>query len=54
MLVYLEESRDVQAAITREKQNKGWRRTKESELIGSMNPKGIDLSSGWYEDEILR
>ena len=53
MLVYFKESRDVQAAITREKQIKGWRRTKKSELIGSMNPKWIDLSLGWNEG-ILR
>jgi putative endonuclease len=53
MLVYFKESSDVQAAITREKQIKGWRRTKKSELIGSMNPKWIDLSVGWNEG-ILR
>ena len=54
MLVYFEETNDVQSALAREKQIKGWRRNKKSELIRSMNPNWIDLSAGWYEDEILR
>jgi putative endonuclease len=54
MLVYFEETSDVQTALNREKQIKGWKRTKKSGLISSVNPKWIDLSAGWYEDEILR
>ncbi len=36
-------------AIAREKQIKGWRRSKKLELIKEMNPKWEDLSDGWYE-----
>ena len=53
-LVYFEETSDVQAALTREKEIKGWRRAKKSQLIASVNPKWLDLSSKWHEDEILR
>lgn len=38
-LVYFEETPDVYAAIAREKQLKGWRRTKKIALIDSTNPK---------------
>jgi putative endonuclease len=54
LLVYFEETSDVQTALNREKQIKGWKRVKKSALISSLNPKWIDLSAGWYEDEILR
>ena len=54
ILIYFEESSDVHAAIAREKQIKGWRRAKKSQLIASVNPKWLDLSSKWHEDEILR
>ena len=53
-LVYFEETSDVQAALTREKEIKGWRRAKKSQLIASVNPKWLDRSSKWHEDEILR
>ena len=53
-LMYFEETSDVQAALTREKEIKGWRRAKKSQLIASVNPKWLDLSSKWHEDEILR
>ena len=53
-LVYFAESNDVQAALAREKQIKGWLRKKKVALIESVNPKRTDLSSDWYEDEILR
>ena len=39
-LVYFEETSDVQAALTREKEIKGWRRAKKSQLIASVNPSG--------------
>ena len=48
MLVYYEDTDDVEAAIWREKQIKGWRRSKKIELIESMNPQWRDLSDGWY------
>ncbi len=50
-LVYYEETHDVNAALLREKQIKGWLRKKKIALIQSMNPKWEDLSEGWYEEE---
>jgi len=46
-LVYFEEAIDVNCAIRREKQLKGWRREKKNELIESVNPKWEDLSEKW-------
>ena len=46
-LVYYEESSDAYAAITREKQIKGWNRKRKNKLIESMNPQWRDLSEGW-------
>ena len=43
-LVYYEISNDMYSAITREKQIKGWLRSKKIDLIQSMNPRWIDLS----------
>ena len=37
-LVYFEETTDVNAAIKREKEIKGWRRSKKLALIKSLNP----------------
>jgi putative endonuclease len=48
-LVYYEETLDIQAAIAREKQIKGWLRTKKIALIESTNPQWLDLSLDWYE-----
>jgi putative endonuclease len=48
MLAYYEETDDVEAAIRREKQIKGWRRSKKIGLIESMNPQWRDLSEGWF------
>lgn len=45
-LVYYEETDDVQAAIEREKQIKGWLRRKKIALIESINPEWKDLSEG--------
>ena len=47
-LVYYEETSDVAAAIEREKQIKGWLRSKKVALIESMNPEWDDLSDRWY------
>lgn len=47
-LVYFEETSDVQAAIKREKQIKGWLRAKKIALIESKNPEWKDLSEGWF------
>jgi len=47
-LVYYEETDDIGRAIEREKQLKGWRRSKKVVLIESVNPKWIDLAEDWY------
>ena len=49
-LVYYEEFSDVNEAITREKQIKGWLRKKKIALIESINPQWEDLSIEWYDD----
>ena len=46
-LVYVEETNDVAAAIEREKEIKGWRRSKKEALIESANPKWRDLGLDW-------
>ena len=42
-LVYYEQTTDVRAALEREKQLKGWRRSKKNWLIETMNPEWTDL-----------
>jgi len=49
-LVHYEVTSDVQAAIQREKQIKGWLRKKKIALIEAANPGWQDLSEGWYEE----
>ena len=46
-LVYFEEAAHPQVAIAREKQLKGWRRSRKIELISAANPTWRDLA----EDE---
>jgi putative endonuclease len=46
-LVYVENTNNVIAAITREKQIKGWTRAKKISLIESSNPEWRDLSLDW-------
>lgn len=43
-LVYYEETKDVMAAIEREKQIKKWRREKKNQLVEFLNPEWKDLS----------
>ena len=50
-LLYVETTNDVNAAIAREKQLKGWTRKRKIELARSLNPHWTDLSKGWYEGE---
>jgi putative endonuclease len=50
-LVWFEGHQDVQKAIAREKELKGWRRSKKVVLIESTNPIWADLSRDWYEYE---
>jgi len=47
-LVYFETWGHIRDAIQREKQIKGWRRSKKNALIESRNPAWTDLSEGWY------
>ena len=49
MLVYYEETGDASSAIAREKQLKGWRRSKKIALVESFNPRWKDLSAEWYQ-----
>lgn len=55
-LVYFESFEDVRDAINREKQLKGWRRSRKVALIESKNPKWSDLSRDWFQStsEVLR
>jgi putative endonuclease len=46
-LVYYGDYDDVTDAIYREKQLKGWVRSKKIELIESLNPEWDDLSEDW-------
>jgi putative endonuclease len=50
-LVYFETTEDVNAAIYREKQIKGWLRSKKLALIASVNPTWNDLSASWFEQK---
>ena len=46
-LIYFETTSDVRAAIEREKQIKGWTRSKKNALVAMMNPEWKDLSLDW-------
>ena len=48
-LVYYERFFYPDAAISREKEIKGWRRSKKMKLIESMNPRWDDLASDWED-----
>ena len=48
-LVYFEATEDVQAAIAREKQIKGWLRSRKVSLIESVNRTWDDLSVHWFD-----
>jgi putative endonuclease len=48
-LVYYEQLGPPIAAITREKQIKGWDRAKRIALITSLNPAWNDLADGWFK-----
>ena len=47
-LVWFEQSNDVSVAIQREKELKGWLRSKNIALIQASNPTWEDLSADWY------
>ena len=46
-LVYFEDTSDVVAAITREKEIKKWRREKKNALVKKVNPDWKDLSEAF-------
>ena len=46
-LVYFEATNNVESAIAREKQLKGWTRAKKNALVEEMNPTWKDLSLEW-------
>ena len=48
LLAHFEQTSEVESAIAREKQIKGWRRNKKVALIESSNPQWKDLSLEWY------
>ena len=49
-LVYFEHIPDATSAIQREKQIKGWLRSRKIALIESFNPEWDDLSASWYSN----
>ena len=48
MLMYYETTDNVESAIGREKQLKGWLKRRKIALIESVNPNWRDLSLEWY------
>ena len=52
-LVYWESFDEVIKAINREKQLKGWRRSKKIALIESMNPRWEDLAEKWGAEMVF-
>lgn len=50
-LVYFESFEDPRDAISREKEIKGWRRSKKNALVETLNPKWADLSSMLFQPE---
>jgi putative endonuclease len=52
MLVYFESYPQPWAAFERERQIKGWIRTRKVALIEEMNPEWLDLSARWYGDAL--
>ena len=49
-LVYYESTSSIHSAIQREKEIKGWLRSKKIALIDSVNPVWKDLSEDWFEE----
>lgn len=60
-LIYFEQTTDIRSALEREKQLKGWRRSKKNALIESTNPEWKDLypvilgqENGFFDSATLR
>ena len=52
ILVYYESTSSIHVALEREKQIKGWLRSKKIALVNSTNPEWNDLSEGWFVDNV--
>jgi hypothetical protein len=52
-LGYFERFSNIEFAITREKEIKGWRRSKKDKFVESLNPDWKDMAAEWYADELL-
>jgi putative endonuclease len=52
-LVYFESFDDVHKAIGREKQLKGWRRSKKIALIEKLNPRWEDHAKNWGREVLF-
>ena len=49
-LVWYEDYADIRSAIAREKQLKGWRRSKKVALIEAVNLRWVDISHRWFRE----
>ena len=50
-LIYFENTEDINSALSREKELKGWTRKKKLELVRRSNPGFKDLGEGWFDEE---
>jgi len=50
MIVYFEQTNDINAALQREKQLKKWNRKWKLKLIEKSNPDWLDLAKDWIPD----
>ena len=53
-LLWFESCGDVVGAIAREKQIKGWLRSKKVALINSLNPGWNNLATDWFQNAAAR
>ena len=53
-LVYYEGYRNVNTAIAREKELKGWLRARKVELIRKDNPLWCDLAEDWFDADVVK
>jgi putative endonuclease len=51
-LIYFKEASDVNVAIAREKEIKGWVRSKKLALVYAVNPMMQDLATEWFDDDL--
>jgi putative endonuclease len=53
-LLWFESCGDVIGAIAREKQIKGWLRSRKVALINSLNPEWKNLAADWFQNAVVR